>query len=218
MNKRRFLSSMAVLAASLSLSVPANAAPDLVVGRDYALIEPAQPTENSGKIEVLEFFSYGCPHCAEFEPAVSKWRAKLPADVTFKRVPVSFNRAAWANLGKLYYALEATGDIEKLDGLVFEALHHKNAKLFDDSSIIEWVRQQGADAKKFGDTYKSFGVVSQMKRAEQMAPAYKIQGVPALAVDGKYLVLGKEVKSFDELLGLADRLIDRARAEKAKKK
>jgi thiol:disulfide interchange protein DsbA len=103
-------------------------------------------------------------------------------------------------LARLYYALEATGDLAKLDGAVFEALHKTGSKLYDDKSIIEWVTAQGVDGKKFTDAYNSFGVVSKVKRADQMAQAYKIQGVPALAVDGKYLVTGKETKGFPELL------------------
>lgn len=218
MQKRRFLVTLAALAtAALFGGQPAQAS-ELAVGRDYVPIEPAQATESPGKIEVLEFFSYGCPHCSEFHPLVKKWEAKLPPDVVFKRVPVSFNRAAWANLGKLYYALEATGDLGKLDNLVFQALHQKGAKLYDDKSIIEWVGQQGADARKFAEAYHSFGVQSKMKRAEQMAPAYKIQGVPALAVDGKYLVVGREIKGYEDLLALTDRLIEKVRAEKGKKK
>ena len=141
-----------------------------------------------------EFFSYGCPHCSEFHPVVGKWSAALPGDVVFKRVPVSFGRPAWASLARLYYALEVTGDLARLDGAVFNTLHQAGGKLYDDKSIIEWVATQGVDARKFADAFNSFGVISKVKRADQLAQAYKIQGVPSLAVDGKYLVTGKETK------------------------
>ena len=206
------------LALALSLLVsmtPARA--QLVVGRDYVPIVPVQTTDNPGKLEVLEFFSYGCPHCSEFHPVVGKWSAALPADVVFKRVPVSFGRPAWASLARLYYALEVTGDLAKLDGAVFNALHQAGGKLYDDKSIIEWVTAQGIDAKKFTAAYNSFGVVSKAKRADQMAQAYKIQGVPAIAVDGKYLVTGKETKGFPDLLRLTDQVIDKARRDRSKK-
>jgi thiol:disulfide interchange protein DsbA len=166
---------------------------------------------------VIEFFSYGCPHCSEFHPVVSRWAAALPADVIFKRVPVSFARPQWASLARLFYALEATGDLARLDVPVFNALHQGGAKLYDDKSIIAWVKAQGVDEKKFGEAYNAFGVLSQVKRADQLAQAYRIQGVPALAVDGKYLVTGKEIKGFPDLLRLTDQVIDKARRERSKK-
>lgn len=206
----------AIALALFAISLPAHA--QLAVGRDYTVIEPAQGTDDPGRIEVVEFFSYACPHCNEFHPHVTKWAAKLPSDVTFKRVPVSFNRPQWANLARLYYALEATGDLAKLDGEVFHALHDKGLRLIDDDSIQEWAVSQGVDAKKFSDAYNSFGVVSKTKRADQMAQNFRIRGVPALAVDGRYLVVGQSVKSTAELLPLTDKIIDKVRAERKLKK
>lgn len=215
MQKRNFLSTLIGIAAALLVSAtPAYA--QLAVGRDYVPINPPQPTENAAKIEIVEFFSYGCPHCSDFHPLISKWAAKLPADITFKRVPVSFGRSQWANIGKLYYAAEAIGELGRLDNAAFHAIHQKNIKLYDDATIIEWVGQQGVDSKKFSEAYNSFGVQSKMKRADQMAGGYKVQGVPAIAVDGRYMVLGKEVKSYDELLTIADQVIAKVRSEKKK--
>ena len=180
--------------ALLAVVLPARA--ELAVGRDYVPIVPAQTSDHPAKIEVIEFFSYGCPHCSDFHPVLGKWSATLPGDVVLVRVPITFGRPQWASLAKLYYALEATGDLARLDGAVFDALHRKGIKLYDDRSVADWVKAQGVDGKKFADAYSSFGVVSKVKRADQMAQAYKIQGVPALAVDGKYLVLGKEIKGL----------------------
>jgi len=214
---KRFIGWFAAAALSLcAVAFPAHA--QLAVGRDYVPVVPAQATDSPAKIEVIEFFSYGCPHCNEFNPTVSKWSAKLPVEVSFKRVPISFDHAQWANLAKLYYALEATGDLPKLDAAVFNALHEKGLRLFDDKSITEWVVAQGVDAKKFTDAYNSFGVVSKVKRGDQMGKAYRITGVPALAVDGKYLVLNEGIKSNEELVARADRLIDKVRLERGKKK
>ncbi|HCZ13996.1 MAG TPA: thiol:disulfide interchange protein DsbA/DsbL [Accumulibacter sp.] len=206
---------VALTLAILTMALPARA--ELAVGRDYVAIVPAQVTDNPARLEVIEFFSYGCPHCSDFHPTVSKWAASLPSDVVFKRVPISFGRPQWASLSRLYYALEATGELSKLDGAVFRALHQDGKKLYDDKSIIAWVSAQGVDSKKFSDAYNSFGVISQAKRADQMAQAYKIQGVPALAVDGKYLVTGKEVKGYPDLVALTDQVIDKARGDRAKK-
>lgn len=214
---KRFTGWFAALAlALLASTLPAHA--QVAAGHDYTPIEPAQATDNPAKIEVVEFFSYGCPHCSDFNPTVSKWSAKLPAEVTFKRIPISFGRAQWANLSKLYYALEATGELTKHDSAVFEALHVKGLKLYDDKSIFEWVSARGIDSKKFTDAYNSFGVISKVKRGDQMAQAYKIQGVPALAVDGKYLVLNEGITGHEDLVARTDKVIDKARSERSKKK
>lgn len=213
-NIRGWLTAFAFALFSLALPVHAQ----LAAGKDYIVIEPAQRTDNPAKIEVIEFFSYGCPHCSDFHPLVNKWAAKLPADVAFKRVPVGFGRPQWTNLAKLYYALEMTGDLAKLDSSIFYALHEKGLNLSDDKSIAEWVTSQGVDAKKFSDAYNSFGMLSKTKRADQLAQASKIRGVPALVVDGRYLVTGQDLKSQADLLALTDKVIDKARSERNQNK
>ncbi|MFZ4536501.1 thiol:disulfide interchange protein DsbA/DsbL [Propionivibrio sp.] len=206
----------AIAFALLSVALPVQA--QLAVGRDYTVIDPAQGTDNPAKIEVIEFFSYACPHCSDLNPYIIKWAAKLPADVAFKRVPVSFNSPFYQLMAKLYYALEAMGELQKLDGAVFNAIHEKGLKLIDDKSVLEWVTGQGVDAKKFSDAYNSFGVMTKVKRADQMAQASKLRGVPALVVDGRYLVVGQEIKSHADLLALTDKVIDKARSERNLKK
>ncbi|MGA7478411.1 MAG: thiol:disulfide interchange protein DsbA/DsbL [Azonexus sp.] len=210
--RRSFVTTIFALGAALTVAMPSWAQ---TVGKDYTLISPAQPTEDAGKIEVLEFLSYGCPHCADFNPLVTAWAAKLPGDVVFRKVPITFGRAAWANIAKLYYALKVTGDLDRLESDVFKAIHNDRINLFDEKSLLEWVAKKGVDQKKFAEAFNSFGVMSQVKRGDQMAQAYKIQGVPALAVDGKYLVGGKD---FNEQLAIADKLIAKARSEKSGKK
>ena len=183
-------------------------------GKDFTPISPAQPTEDAAKIEVLEFFSYGCPHCADFNPLLTAWAAKQSGDVVVKKVPITFGRAAWANIAKLYYALEITGDLHRLEADVFKAIHVERVNLFEEKTLTEWVTKKGVDAKKFAETFSSFGVMSKVKRADQMAQAYKITGVPAIAIEGKYLVGGKD---FNETLGIADKLIAKTRSENAGK-
>jgi len=209
--RRSFVSSIFALVAALTVAIPSFAQ---TVGKDYTMISPAQPTEDANKIEVIEFFSYGCPHCADFNPLLHAWAAKLPGDVVLKKVPITFGRAAWANIARLYYALKVTGDFERLDGEVFKAIHNDRVNLFDEKSLFEWVAKKGVDQKKFAEAFSSFGVMSQVKRGDQLAQAYKIQGVPALAIDGKYLVGGKD---FNEQLAIADKLIAKARSEKSGK-
>ncbi len=210
--RRRFLSSALALGATMSVSAPLFAQ---TAGREFNPINPIQPTDDPSKIEVVEFFSYGCPHCADFNPLLNLWAAKLPADVVLKKVPVSFGRAAWANAAKLYYALEVTGDLKRLEGDVFKAIHQERTNLFDEKTINSWVAARGVDSKKFSEAFGSFGVMSKLRRGDQMAQGYKIEGVPALAVDGKFLIAAM---GFEQQLATADKLIARARSEKSGKK
>jgi len=204
----------ALAIALFSFVLPAQA--ELAFGRDYVIIEPALLSDDATKIEVIEFFSYACPHCSDLAPHIAKWAAKLPPDVVFKRV-ASPGNPYWLLMTKLYYALEALGELPRLDDAVFTAIHVKGLQLIDEKSIATWVVSQGVDAKKFSDAFNSFGVISRANRAGQMAHAAKISGVPALVIDGRYLITGKEVKTHDDLLALASQVIEMRRAERKKK-
>lgn len=193
------------------------AAPALVEGRDYAPIQPPQPGESPGRIEVLEFFSYGCPHCKDFHPLVMAWAARLPADVRFLRVPVSFGRAAWANLARLYHSLVATGDLARLDLAVFRAVHDERVNLFTPDAIRAWVKRQGVDAKRFAEVFDSFGVQTRLARDEQLVRNYKVEGVPLLTVGGRYAVTGGAARGLADLLPIADALIERVRSERKRR-
>src|SRR5574343_1473091 len=203
-DRRSFVAAVFAFGAAVAMPAFAQNAP-------YTPISPAQPTEDASKIEVIEFFSYGCPHCNDFNPLLTAWVAKKQGDVVVKKVPITFGRAAWANIAKLYYTLEVTGDLARLESDVFKAIHGERVNLFDERTLTEWVVKKGVDAKKFADTFNSFGVMSKVRRGDQLAQAYKIQGVPALAVEGKYLVGGKD---FNEQLSIADKLIAKSRSEK----
>jgi thiol:disulfide interchange protein DsbA len=208
---------LAVLSlAAVALGAGAPASAQLVEGRDYRLVTPARPTSSPGKIEVVEFFSYACPHCARFNPLVSAWAAKQPKDVAFRRVAVSYGREAWMNLSRSYYALAATGDLKRLDAALFRAIHDEHQNLVDEQSIDDWVGKQGGDAARFASAYVSFGVNNQTVQADQMAEDFRIDGVPTLAVNGRYVVITPaepedEAQRFKELLVLADRVIAMAR-------
>ena len=204
------------LVSLLALALPAQA--QLAAGVDFAEIKPPLQVDNPAKIEVVEFFSYACPHCNDLNPIVKKWAAKLPADVAFKRVPVSFNSPFYQLMAKLFYTLESLGEMEKLDAAAFDAIHVKGLKLIDEKSVQEWAVSQGVDAKKFSDAFKSFSVDTNVKRADQLSRSAKIPGVPALVVDGRYLVVGKNVKNHDELLALTEKVIDKVRGERTAKR
>lgn len=207
---KQLLGWLAVAAVSTTLAVAAEPQP----GRDYVAINPAQPTRTPGKIEVLEFFSYGCNHCKNLQPILAAWAAKLPADASLRRVPVSFSRAPWARLARIYYALEVTGEVEKYDGAVFKALHEENANFNSDEAVVSWAAGKGIDGRKFADALASFGVQSMVPRGDQEAAAYKIEGVPTLIVDGRWLVVNDG--NYPRMLAVADALIEKARKEKRK--
>lgn len=190
------------------LSVAAHA--QGVEGTDYRKIEPPQPAVSPGKIEVIEFFSYMCPHCKEFYPLVTTWAAKLPKNVVFRRVPVGFNRPPWINLARAYYALQASGDLDKLDGALFHAIHEEHLQLFDEPSLADWVAKNGGNADKFAAAYTSFGVNNQTVQADQLAEHYRIEAVPTMAVNGEYQAMGKNLA---EILANTDRLIAQVHTE-----
>lgn len=215
LNRRRFNSLLlaALTSATGAALVPLGAAANLVEGRDWRPLELPQPPSDPSKIEVLEFFSYGCPHCKDFHPLVMAWAKKLPRDVVFRRVPVSFGRAAWANLGRLFHSLEATGDLARLDDSAFRAIHEERTNLYTRDAILAWVKRQGVDGSRFGSVFDSFGVNTRLTRDEQLEKNYKVRGVPLLTVGGRYAVTGQTAKGLADLLPIADGLIARARGE-----
>ena len=145
-----------ILAAALCvLAAPAYAQ---VQGQDYALLTPAQPTSSPDKVEVVEFFSYACPHCAAMAPQIEKWAAQLPANTKFVRVPVSFGRREWGVLSRAYYTLEATGDLARLDDAVFAGIHQDRKQLFSEDALAAWVVENGIEAAKFYAAFESPGV------------------------------------------------------------
>jgi protein dithiol oxidoreductase (disulfide-forming) len=182
-----------------------------VEGKDFVrLPSPAPVAAPAGKIEVVEFFSYGCPHCYAFEPLLEPWVKKLPADVAFRRVPAAFN-AAWEGLAKIYYALEATDQLEAMHKRVFAAIHVQRQKLDKETDIAAFVKSAGGDDAKFMDAYKSFGVATKLRQGKQLAEAYKIDGVPTLGIHGRWFTAGSLAGSHERALVVADQLIARAR-------
>jgi thiol:disulfide interchange protein DsbA len=189
-------------------SLPARA--DLVEGTDYLTIEPAQPSGTQGKIEIVEFFSYACSHCFDMHPKVTRWAAGLPANASFVRVPVALGRREWGVLVRTYYALESLGELQRLDNVIFDAIHREKVRLFDESSVTLWLAQQGVPAGKFNAAFNSSQTSEKALRAEQMSYDYKVSGTPFVVVGGKYAVLGR---THDQTLSIAKELIDKVAAE-----
>jgi protein dithiol oxidoreductase (disulfide-forming) len=210
---RRTFVALALTSALAAFAGPVAA--QLVEGKNYARLKVPVPVETGKKIEVIEFFSYGCPHCADLESYLSPWVAKLPPDVQFRRVPVMF-QDRWVNLGKIYYTLDALGDETKLSTDVFRAIHGQNVSLWQDATFFDWAAGKGLDRKKVEDVYNSFGIGGKMNRAKQLAQNYNIQSVPTVIVDGKFITASDKVGTHAQLPAAIDELIVKARAERPK--
>lgn len=181
-----------------------------VEGKHYSRLQMPQPTEPAGKIEVIEFFWYGCPHCAEFDPLLKAWVKKLPADVSFRKVPAIF-RDTWVPGARTFYALEALGQQERLNDAIFNAMIHQRTNLNDEKILLDWMEKQGVDRQKFLDVYKSFAVDGKVRKAAEMTQLYGFSGVPVLIVGGKYMPTN--VGTYPEMLQVVDGLIAKNRAE-----
>lgn len=185
--------------------LPATSALAQQSGQGYVTLSPVQPSDSAGKTEVLEFFSYSCPHCAILEPKVEAWSKTLPADVVLRRVPVAFN-AGMADLQKLYYTLEAMDRLD-LHPKVFDAIHQKRERLFDAKTITSWVAKQGVDKARFEQTFGSFGVQTKVNKANELANKYQIDGTPSLAVGGKFVTSPALANGYDESITKAQELV-----------
>jgi protein dithiol oxidoreductase (disulfide-forming) len=210
MNRRRFAVCLAGagVAPWLPLSAHAQGAP--VEGRDYARLAQPVPMPVSGKVEVVEFFGYWCPHCNSFEPALDAWARKVPADVAFRRVPVAFS-AAQEPYAKIFFALEAMGQLEAMHRKVFAAIHVQKQHLEKDSEIQAFFGANGIDGAKFIETFKSFSVASKFKQARQLAEAYRIDGVPTLGIHGRFFTSPSLAGGPEQALRVTDQLIQRVR-------
>lgn len=171
--------------AATALFAPLSHAQAPQGGQAYQVVNPAIPSDHPGKIEVMEFFAYTCPHCAAMEPTVEAWAKSAPADVVLVQVPVLFN-AAMKPLQQLYYTLQALGR-QDLHSKVFTAIHQEHKQLFTKSAMADWAASQGVDRKKFEETFDSFSVATQSERAAQLAKQANIDGTPSFLVGGKYL-------------------------------
>ena len=179
-------------------------------GFDYTVLKPEQPVETKGKVEVIEFFWYGCPHCYALEPALESWVKKLPADAEFRRVPAVLSQG-WVPHAQAYYAFEALGALPKLHRPFFDAIHRDRLNIGNQEAFNQFLEKNGVEPAKFLEAVKSFGVQSKVRRAAQVSTAYRIDGVPALAVQGRYTVSAEQGKTREGMLATADHLIGVAR-------
>lgn len=212
MNRREFTAGLActALAASLPFDLALAQMKAPVEGTDYQELPKRVPTEApAGKVEVIEFFWYNCPHCFAFEPKLVPWIKRQPADVVVRRVPAGF-RDDMVPQQRLYYVLEAMGKVEEMHQKVFNAIHLDRQVLTTGDTIIPWAEKQGLDKARFTELYNSFGVSAKARRATQLQNAYKVEGVPAMGVAGRWTV---ELNP-DPMLRVTDYLVAEARKQK----
>ena len=213
MNRREFsLTTLGTLGLTAGLPGLALAQGTPVEGKQYVRLSQAAPVSApAGKVEVVEFFWYGCGHCNDFEPTLAAWVAKLPADVVFRRVPVAFRENPFGNHQRLFYALEAMGLVSSLHAKVFRAIHAEGQTLDKPETIAAFMTRQGVDAAKFMAMFNSFAVQTKCKQARTLADAYKIDGVPTLGIAGRYFTSVSLNGNPERTLATTNFLIDQAR-------
>jgi len=197
----RLLRRLLLIAGFGLLSLSANGAPNAPVeGVEYQRLSQPQPTDTGKKVEVLEFFWYNCPHCHAFEPYLAEWAKKQGDRIVLKRIPVGF-RESFAPQQKLYFALEAMNRLD-LHKAVFDAIHQRRMKLNTEPEIMAFMESQNIDQKKFSETFHSFSVQSKVARVRQLQEAFRIDGVPTVAIDGQYLtspsIIGQHMRGAPE--------------------
>ncbi len=176
-------------------------------GSDYLLLGKPAPTEApAGKVEVVEFFWYGCPHCNSFEPQLDAWLKTAPKTVAFRRVPVSF-RPDFEPNQRLYYTLEAMGKLDELHKKVFYTIHVEKQPLTTAAQVTAWAEKQGIDKAKFSELFNSFTVSTKVRKASQLQDSYQVDGVPALGVAGRYYTSSEQAKSMERALLITNYLV-----------
>jgi protein dithiol oxidoreductase (disulfide-forming) len=211
MQRRAFSQAALMSTAALALPRAFAQAGAFKEGSDYLKLgRPAPVDAPAGKVEVVEFFGYWCPHCANFEPSFHAWTKKVPAHVVVRRNPVAF-RDENVPLQRLYFAIEAMDRVDDLHGKVFTAIHGERQRMVTTDEITAWVVKQGVDKDKFLGFYNSFGVAGKVQRAKQLTEAYQVDGVPSLGVGGQYYTSGTQAKSLQRALTVVEHLAEAGR-------
>jgi thiol:disulfide interchange protein DsbA len=204
-------------AALLACIVAAPASGQLTAGKEYQVLDFPQPVASGDRIEVIEFFYYGCPYCNEALPLIVKWLPSLPADVQYLRVPV-VRPDSWGPLARTYYTLESLGRLDGLHRHVFDSIHIDGLALSDESAMFDWAQRNYVDRQKFIDVYNSAATAAKVAKALDLSDKYNISRIPAIAIDGKYVTTPGMAGGLNPMLLAIDQLIARARAERAAKK
>ena len=206
--KKTFFAAVVTLSFA-SLSSAASAADAFTAGKDYKVLSNPGPVDKPGQIEVREFFWYGCPHCFRLDPFVQQWLKTKPTDVNFVRTPAALN-PVWEQNARGFYAVDMLGQTEKVHSALFNAIQVKEQRLFDQASLASFYASQGIDANKFNGLYNSFAVTGKVAQSKKLAIQYQLEGVPAIVVNGKYVVQGEDGK----VLEIVSYLVNKERTAK----
>ena len=213
---RKTLAVLAAVFLALAAAGVGAQAPGLPqLNRDYVRLDPPRPVASGDRIEVIEFFYYGCPVCYELEPTLARWVFNGPASVTLRRVP-ALATDNWDNFAKLFYTLEATGHLARLHWPVYDNFHFDGIKLNEEAVMVNWVSHNGVDREKFISAYHSPEIQAKLAVARDMTRNYEIKGVPSIVIDGKFVTSARMAGGTRELMQLVDRLVELARKERAK--
>jgi len=210
--KRREFSAAALFGATALAPALAHAQGGPVEGKNYVRLSVPVPTNApAGKLEVVDFFWYGCPHCAAFEPELDSWAKRLPDDVVFSRVPVAFRAEPFTTHQRIFFALEALGLVDALHRKVFYAIHVERQALDKPAEIEAFMAKNGVDIAKFRDAFASFTTLAKIKRAKLLVDGYKIDGVPAMGIQGRYYTAGSLAGGNDRMLAVTDFVLQKLR-------
>jgi thiol:disulfide interchange protein DsbA len=210
--KRRGSMKQWLLASALAL-LALNAAAQIQAGREYQRIDPQRPAAADARIEVIEFFYYGCPVCYETEPFLSRWLRTAPDYVAMRRVP-ALSSEAWEPLAKLYYTLETLGQVERLHWPVYDNIHFEDVRLGDPKLMVDWAARNGIEREKFVQTYESPAVADKVAQARALLKAYSVGAVPTFIVDGKFITSARLAGGTSQVVEVLDRLVKLAREER----
>lgn len=210
MKRRLFLGLlMALPLLGLSAKIVAQ---EYTAGEDYGLVSPAQPGGSDGKVQVVEMFWYGCPHCFEFEPTVHDWEKSKPENVEFIRIPAIFNNPRWQLHAGAFYTAEMLGVMDKFHTPFFNAIHLNKQHMASKEEIRDFFAGIGVDGKTFDETFDSFAVQTKVRRAADLSRKYGISGVPSMIVNGKYVVDGPKAKGYENMVHIVNALVKKEAA------
>ena len=189
-----------------------------IPGREFQVLSPPLPVTTGERIEVIEFFYYGCPVCYESQPHISRWLVRAGAGVALMRVPViSKEGEGWESFARTYFTLDALGELGRLHWPLYDNHHFDGKKLNEEKSLLEWIASNGVDAKKFAEVWHSPETAAKLEQATRLRDAYGVAGVPTVIVDGKFRTSARLAGGVKELLTVVDALVARARAERRAK-
>jgi thiol:disulfide interchange protein DsbA len=203
------------LIASAFAVLAGTASAQIQLGREFQRIEPQRPVAAGGRIEVIEFFYYGCPVCYETQPFLSRWLGTAPEYVAIRRVP-ALSTQAWESFAKLFYTLETLGQVDRLHWPVYDHFHFEDVKLNDEKIMIDWAARNGIDRQKFVETYDSSEVAAKIAQARELLKAYDVRAVPTFIVDGKFLTSARLAGGTQQVVQVVDHLVRLAREERAR--